>query len=253
MDTSLVQADPSAAPVLRMPDFSHAYQPIVDLVSRRVHAYEALVRGPAGEPAGQVLQQVPPELAYCFDEASRAAAIGRAVALGLESRLHLNCLPMGLSRVERPLADTLAAAERCGLPLRRLVLEVTEGEAITEPLRWAEHLDECRAMGLEVAIDDFGAGYAGLNLLADFQPDQVKIDMGLVRGIDRHGPRQAIVRAVMQACDDLAIDVVVEGVETVDECRWFLDHGVRLFQGYLFARPMFQGLPDWQWPQPVGR
>lgn len=250
----MIQTGPAVEAGTGLPDFSHAFQPIVDLVARRVHAYEALVRGPAGESARQVLDQVPPALAYGFDEASRAAAIERAVALGIDRQLHLNCLPLGLSRAQRPLVDTLAAAERCGLPLRRVVLEVTESEAITEPVRWAEHLNECRARGLEVAIDDFGAGYAGLNLLADFQPDQVKIDMGLVRGIDRHGPRQAIVRAVMQACDDLAIDVVVEGVETVDECRWFLDHGVRLFQGYLFARPMFQGLPDWQWPMElVGR
>ena len=248
----MILASPPINPGLRMPVFSHAFQPIVDLVARRVHAYEALVRGPAGESARQVLDQVPPALAYGFDEASRAAAIERAVALGIDQQLHLNCLPLGLSRVEKPLVHTLAAAERCGLPLRRIVLEVTESEAITDPAHWAVHLDECRAMGLKVAIDDFGAGYAGLNLLADFQPDQVKIDMGLVRGIDRHGPRQAIVRAVVQACDDLAIDVVVEGVETADECRWFLDHGVRLFQGYLFARPMFQGLPPWQGPEATG-
>lgn len=85
--------------------------------------------------------------------------------------------------------------------------------------------------------------------IAPMSPGEVKRDMGWVRRIDRHGPRQAIVRAVVQACDDLAIDVVVEGVETVEECAWFLDHGVRLFQGYLFARPLFQGLPPWQGPE----
>lgn len=85
------------------------------------------------------------------------------MALGIDQLLHLNCLLLGLSRTEKPLVDTLAAAERCGLPLRRIVLEVTESEAITDPARWAVHLDGCRAMGLEVAIDDFGAGYAGLN------------------------------------------------------------------------------------------
>jgi EAL domain-containing protein (putative c-di-GMP-specific phosphodiesterase class I) len=82
-----------------------------------------------------------------------------------------------------------------------------------------------------------------LNLLAEFQPDIVKLDMGLVRGIDSHGPRQAIVRAISQVCVDLGIDFVIEGVETVDEFAWFSDLGAHLFQGYLFAKPMFEGMP----------
>lgn len=231
-----------------MPVFSHAFQPIVDVITRRVYAHEALIRGLGGEPAFHVLNRVPVDLKYPFDEASRAAAITRAVALGLNTHLNLNCLPLGLSRGDGPLAGTVAAAARCGLPLHRIVLEVTESEAVTDPAHLSAQLQDHRAQGLKVAIDDFGAGYAGLNLLADFQPDQVKIDMGLVRGIHRHGPRQAIVRAIMQACDDLAIDVVVEGVESMDECSWFLDHGARLFQGYLFAKPLFEGLAEVQIP-----
>lgn len=104
-------------------------------------------------------------------------------------------------------------------------------------------------MGLKVAIDDFGAGYSGLNMLAGFQPDQVKIDMNLVRGIERHGPRQAIVRAVAQVCGDLGIDVIAEGVETLAEYAWFAEHVIRLFQGYLFAKPGFESLPRAHFPE----
>jgi EAL domain-containing protein (putative c-di-GMP-specific phosphodiesterase class I) len=75
--------------------------------------------------------------------------------------------------------------------------------------------------------------------------------MKLVRGIERHGPRQAIVRAVAQACSDLGIDVVAEGVETVQEYSWFADLGIRLFQGYLFAKPGFEIFPTVQYPDPA--
>jgi EAL domain-containing protein (putative c-di-GMP-specific phosphodiesterase class I) len=94
-------------------------------------------------------------------------------------------------------------------------------------------LNAFRAQGLAISIDDFGAGYAGLNLLADFQPDSVKLDMHLVRGIDGRGPRQAIVRAILQVCVDLGIDVIAEGVETSAEYQWLLEANVRYFQGYL--------------------
>jgi EAL domain-containing protein (putative c-di-GMP-specific phosphodiesterase class I) len=100
-----------------------------------------------------------------------------------------------------------------------------------------------------VAIDDFGAGYSGLNLLADFQPDQIKLDMKLVHGIECCGPRQAIVRAIDQACRDLGIDIIAEGVETVEEYTWLANQDIGLFQGYLFAKPAFESFPPVHYPE----
>jgi blue light- and temperature-responsive anti-repressor len=119
---------------------------------------------------------------------------------------------------------------------------VTEGELIRDQLSFAQALIRYRATGLRLVIDDFGAGYSGLNLLADFQPDVIKLDMHLVRNIDSKGPRQAIVRALIQACVDLGIELVAEGVETEAEYRWFKRVGVTLFQGFLFGRPTFEAL-----------
>jgi EAL domain-containing protein (putative c-di-GMP-specific phosphodiesterase class I) len=126
---------------------------------------------------------------------------------------------------------------------------VTEGELIHDHTHFAALLNEYRGMGIKLAIDDFGAGYSGLNLLAEFQPDYVKIDMNLVRGIEKHGPRQAIVRGITQVCGDLGIDVIAEGVETMKEFSWFEDHGIRLFQGYLFAKPAFEKFPPAFYPE----
>jgi EAL domain-containing protein (putative c-di-GMP-specific phosphodiesterase class I) len=227
---------------------SYAFQPIVDIAVGRVFSYEALIRGLGNEPAFQVLDQVPRDQLYQFDRDGRVAAIALAARLELECHLNLNFLPRSLLVIADSISSLVDAAALKQLPAERIILEVTESEVIADYAQFAELLNEYRARGLKVAIDDFGAGYSGLNLLADFQPDQVKIDMNLLRGIERHGPRQAIVRAVSQVCGDLGIDVIAEGVETVEEYLWLAGHGITLFQGYLFARPGFECFPSVHYP-----
>jgi EAL domain-containing protein (putative c-di-GMP-specific phosphodiesterase class I) len=224
-------------------DYSYAFQPIVDVVARSIFSYEALVRGPDGAPAARVFDRVPRDELHSFDQESRVAAIELASRLRLPCNLNLNFLPRSLYTSPASVRSALEAAERCGIAPDRLVLEITEGEVIDDHAAFAQVVNEFRRCGLQLAIDDFGAGYAGLTMLADFQPDLLKLDMTLVRGIESRGPRQAIVRAIMQACVDLGIDVIAEGVETLEEYRWFENAGVTLFQGYLFGRPLFEGLP----------
>ena len=223
-------------------DVSFAFQPIVDIASHRVFAYEALVRGRSNEPAGAVFETVDESRLHAFDRAARVQAIGLAAVLGLEAGLSLNFLPESLEIFPDAIQSTLDAASVAGVDARRLLLEVTEGELIRDRLRFVQTLNRYRATGLRLVIDDFGAGYSGLNLLADFQPDVIKLDMHLVRDIDSKGPRQAIVRALIQACDDLGIEFIAEGVETENEYRWFKRIGVTLFQGYYFGHPAFESL-----------
>lgn len=223
--------------------FSFAFQPIVHAPSGRVWSHEALIRGPAGEPAGRVLSGLDEQALHRLDATGRGRAIDLAVRLGLQGRLNLNFLPRSLGEDDGVLEAMFLAAQRHGLPLERLVLEVTESEAIGDLAGFAQRMRRVRALGLQLAIDDFGAGHCGLNLLAEFQPDLLKLDMALLRGIERSGPRQAIVRAVLGACLDLGIEAVAEGVETPEEYRWLAGEGVELFQGYLFGRPGFEALP----------
>ena len=100
------------------------------------------------------------------------------------------------------------------------------------------------ALGFKTAIDDFGAGYSGLSLLADFRPDIIKLDMHLLRGIDQDPIRQAIVRHCLALFTELQITPLAEGVETRDEMACLREMGVSLMQGYLFARPGFETLPE---------
>jgi len=225
-------------------DFTMAFQPFVDLQHGSLLGYEALIRGREGEGAQAVLARVTDENRYWFDQACRVKAIELATALGLQGLLSINFLPNAVYRPETCIRATLAAAKRLGFPRDRLMFEVTEGEKITD----VEHLrgifTEYKKQGFRTAIDDFGAGWAGLNLLAEFQPDYLKLDMALTRNIHRDPVRRAIVRGVLSTCEALSLRVIAEGVETRDECMALTDLGVRLFQGYLFARPGLESLPD---------
>jgi EAL domain-containing protein (putative c-di-GMP-specific phosphodiesterase class I) len=221
---------------------SFAFQPIADISARKVFAYEALARGKKGESAGSVFAKVPPGEMHTFDHAARMAAVALAARLDLKDKISLNVMPGCIESMPGCLDLLLARATQCGLSPDQLMLEITEGEAIQRPKEFSRLLDPYRAQGVRLAIDDFGAGYSGLNLLAYFQPDLIKLDMHLVRDIDHAGPRQAIARAVLQVCDDLGIEVIAEGVETIGEYSWFRRVGVRLFQGYLLGRPAFESL-----------
>ena len=222
--------------------FSYAFQPIVDVHGRQVFAHEALVRGPAGEPALSVLSRVTPENRYSFDQACRDKAIQIAARLQLPSQLSINFLPNAIYRPEVCIRSTLRAAERYDFPVERIIFETVEGEQVSDGTWLAEILREYKRIGFKTAIDDFGAGFAGLNLLADFQPDIVKLDMALVRGIDQSPSRRAIVAGVVMMCQQLDIDVIAEGIETGDEARCLADLGISLMQGYWFGRPQFEGV-----------
>jgi EAL domain-containing protein (putative c-di-GMP-specific phosphodiesterase class I) len=239
-DAAAVAARP--APTDR-PAFTFAFQPIVDADQRRVIGYEALVRGLGQEPAADVLQRVPLEDITEFDEDARRVAIGLASRLGLRSQLHLNVMPHTRMGSPQTLDSTLDTARRCGLDPARIVLEIKHEATINDPRSLAAWLRPYRSEGVRISIDDFGSGHAGLALLDHYQPEAISLSMWLVRSIEGHGPRQAILRGLVQTCNDLGIDIIAKGVETTDEYAWLRDEGITLFQGYLFARPGYESLP----------
>lgn len=230
--------------------FEYAYQPIVDLATRSIYAHEALVRGPLGESAASVLAQVNDENRYRFDQACRVKAVAGAARLGMQGYLSINFLPNAVYRPEVCIRSTLEAATRHHFPTDKIIFEVTEGERVQDRPHLVDIFRAYRRFGFQTAIDDFGAGYAGLNLLAEYQPDIVKIDMDLVRNIDHSPPRQAIVRAVAGLSRELGIRVLAEGIETRAERDFLAGCGISLMQGYWFCQPVFQGLahiPDTAW------
>ena len=235
-----VPGDTEPQPPVR---YAFAFQPIIHAPTRSIYSHEALIRGPAGETAASVLQQVQPSGTHAFREQQRIAALESAARLGLRTRININFQPSDIAHSATAISSLLAAAERCGIPFESIILEVLESEIIRDSGDFSARMNPYRTSGLTFAIDDFGAGYAGLNLLADFQPNLIKIDMNLVRGIESNGPRQAILRGIVRTCLDLGIDIIAEGVESAEEYDWFRREGIELFQGFLLAKPEFDRLP----------
>jgi len=223
-------------------DFAMAFQPIVQSSTQSVYAQEALVRGLQGEPAAQVFQHVNEDNRYAFDQACRVKAIQLAAELQVDSYISINFMPNAVYRPELCIRTTIEAAETYGFPIRQIIFEFTENEYITDIGHVRDIVRHYKERGFLTALDDFGAGHAGLNLLAEIQTDLIKLDMALVRGIDHDRRRQAIVRGMMAVCRELAIQVIAEGIETREEYLALQDLGVELFQGYYFARPAFRSL-----------
>jgi EAL domain-containing protein (putative c-di-GMP-specific phosphodiesterase class I) len=220
-----------------------AFQPIVDASTHEVYAYEALVRGTNGEGAGAVIARVRPEQLYRFDQTCRVKAITTAAALGMQARLSINFSPNAVYEPATCIRLTLAAAERCNFDPSMLIFEVTESERIVDVPRVVRIIKDYQSRGFLTAIDDFGAGYAGLNLLAEFQPDIVKLDMALIRNIDQDPIRRAITSGIVATCREVGCVVLGEGVETAAEYRVLRAMGINLLQGYLFAKPGLESLP----------
>lgn len=223
-------------------DIVFAYQPIVDLGTRSIYAHEALVRGPNGESAYSILSKVTDANRYPFDQACRVQAIRGAAALGMKELLSINFLPNAVYQPAACIRSTFDAARRYQFPIEQIIFEVTEGEQVQDRPHLVNIFREYRRFGFQTAIDDFGAGYAGLNLLSEYQPDIIKIDMDLVRDVDTSKPKQVIIRGIVSICQSLNIRVLAEGIETPGERDFLRDAGINLMQGYLFCKPAFAAI-----------
>lgn len=232
-------------------ELTMAFQPIVNVETRQVYAYEALVRGTAGESAGQVLSLVTPENRYIFDQLCRVKAIELAAKLGVAkagARLAVNFMPGAVYSPAACIRRTLAVAREHDFPLDHIIFELMENEEVN-----TTHLEgiskEYSRHGFTLALDDFGAGYSGLNLLASLDGiGLVKLDGALIRAAGRQSRAAAIIAAMADLCAGLGILLLGECVETVEEYAVLRRCGVNLMQGYLFATPATAKLPEVHWP-----
>ncbi len=231
--------------------FSMAFQPIVDVRAGSVLAYEALARGPKGEPASSVLDSTLHNNRYSTDQRCREKAIITSAALGIletTADLNINFYPNAVYEPKQCLARTLNAARSVQFPLSRVIFEITEVEQVRDHEHLRNIMTEYKAHGLRVAIDDFGAGHSGLSLLSAFQPDIIKIDQALVKALDQRPVSRSIIATIVHMCRDLNIQIIAEGIERKEEMQVLCDLGIHSMQGFYFARPGFEALPAWAPP-----
>jgi EAL domain-containing protein (putative c-di-GMP-specific phosphodiesterase class I) len=231
-------------------DFSFAFQPIIDPMSQRVIALEALIRGRDGETPATYFDNLNPEELYTADLQSKKTAFAMASALGLNDKmLSVNLLPMTLVNKPNAVSFLINEIAAHGLVPEQIIVEFTESEVISRFDTFAQAVKSLKAAGICVAIDHFGAGFAGLQLLSRFQPDRIKISRELITDVHKSGPRQAIIQAIIKCCASLEIMISAVGVEKPEEWMWLESAGIEIFQGNLFAQACLNGIPSVAWPE----
>jgi EAL domain-containing protein (putative c-di-GMP-specific phosphodiesterase class I) len=212
-----------------------AYQPIVRVLDRTTFGYEALLRSE---------ERTLPHPGAILDAAER---LGRLDDLGRQIRAAA-CVPVAeaprdsvffINLHARDLMDATLLSPRSPLSAiaARVVLEITERASLDEVKDARARVADLRRMGFRIAVDDLGAGYAGLTSFATLEPEFVKVDMSLVRDIDSNRTKETLVRSLASACRDLGMLVVAEGVETPAERDLLASLGCDFLQGFLLAKP----------------
>jgi len=226
------------------------YQPVVDLVERRILGYEALTRTPGTRfPSPEELFKVAHEnqALWPLERLCRERAVASAPPLNQEQLLFLNVEPDSMQDPELhddTFLDRLTAA---GLGPRQIVFELTEHSAMRDFAAIRRALRSFRDRGFRLAMDDVGSGYAGLQAIAEIAPDFLKIDMALVRDVHRHAIKRELIATIRRFAEETGIALIAEGVESTAELASLMAAGVRCAQGFLFARPDTPpGTPDWR-------
>lgn len=231
-------------------DCSFAFQPIIDPLMQQIVSLEALIRTPEGDAPAAYFAQFPGAEIYAADIKAKGVAFALAKKLDIQGQtLSINLLPMSLVMVPNAVEILLDQIHHNGLVPEQVVVEVTENEVISRLDEFTVAIKQLRAAGISIALDDFGAGFAGLSLLSRFQPDKIKIDRNLITDVHKSGPKQAIIHAILKCCSSLEISVIAEGVEKPEEWMWLEAAGISNFQGFLFARPQLNGIPAVAWPE----
>jgi EAL domain-containing protein (putative c-di-GMP-specific phosphodiesterase class I) len=221
-----------------------AYQPIVRVRDHSLFAYEALLRS---------AEHALPHPGAVIDAAER---LGRLDELGQRIR---NAAAAKVADAEptasifvnlhtRDLLDPALFSPKAPLSAvaHRVVLEITERASLDVVPDARAKIAELRRMGFRIAIDDLGAGYAGLTSFATLEPELVKLDMSLVRDVDKNPLKEKLIRSMTSLCKDLGMLVVAEGVETIQERDLLVELGCDLLQGYLLAKPG-RAFPPFVW------
>ncbi|HEX4461434.1 MAG TPA: EAL domain-containing protein [Polyangia bacterium] len=212
-----------------------AFQPIVDCKERRIYAYEALLR--SDEPA----MSKPELMLSAAERLGRVTEIGRMIRAAVAraaSQAPGDALIFVNLRAEDLEDEQLwSATSPLSQLARRVVLEITERTSIERVPHLGDRVEMLRRLGFRIAVDDLGAGYAGLSTLAMIEPELVKLDMSLVRDVDTNATKRDIVVSMSELCGQLGMRVIVEGVETPGERDVLLAAKCDLMQGFYFARP----------------
>jgi len=223
------------------------FQPIVSLSDGAVHGHEALTRV---SRAGSIAT---PDLLFAharefgltapLERLCRKKSLARAKELGIPGRIFINVCPTILQAGDHERGQTTSLLDELGIQRSRITFELTERTLIEDFVLFKRALSHYRQQGYSIAIDDLGTGYSGLKMLAQLEPDYVKLASFLTAGIDSSATRQALVESLVSFCGKIGATVIAEGIERDEELAYLISAGVNLGQGYLLGKPSATLLP----------
>jgi diguanylate cyclase (GGDEF)-like protein len=218
------------------------FQPIYDLRSGRPRGFEALSRPMPGSGFADATELFTAAEAFGrtveLDLASLTTSIAAFARLALPGSLALNISPRSLESDQFSVHGLVQLLDRNGVDPGRIVLELTEREAVEDMERLSRAVEACRAAGMRIAADDVGAGNAGLRLLSQLRFDIVKIDLSLVQGGVVRATSQEVIQTLKDLADRWSALVIAEGIETVEQLEFVRSLGIRAGQGYLLGVPL---------------
>jgi diguanylate cyclase (GGDEF)-like protein len=255
---ALGPASVAIAEVIARGQLRPVYQPIVALASGRVLGVEGLIRpvppAPFADPGALFAAAEAGGRLGALDLACIDLIVAGARSLPDDQFLSLNLSPPTVEAPEFSAAALLSILERHGFPPQRLVVELTERQALHDPARVRERIDACRRAGVRFAADDIGAGNAGLRLLAEISFDVLKVDLGLVQRSASSAPSSAVIGSVVQLATRMGALVIAEGIEHASQVAQLTALGIQAGQGYHLGRPgpIAQVVPVVREAVPVG-
>ena len=232
--------------ILKLKDIKAVFQPIVSLSDGEIFGYEALSRGPQGSileqpnalfPAAEQFNKV-----WELEFLCRSKAFARAHGLPKDKMLFVNVDPkiMNDPRFEKGVTLDMLAQHK--IDASNIIFEITEKNSIEDYKSFRKVLDNYTSQGYKIAIDDMGSGYSGLKLVAETRPQFIKIDMDLIRNIDKDALKQGLIKAFYEFSVVANIKMIAEGIETIDELNTLINIGIPYGQGYWLQRPAPQFL-----------
>lgn len=219
-----------------------AFQPIISISQRAICAHEALAWDSRTQLEMRAGDQAP-ELLATIEENARQRAMVISANPDVSKGININVRPTSPEDAIAKMQSIIDQANTQKLDSRKITLELNQDYLSGDLNSIITIVQDCKENGLNICLDDFGAGRSGLNQMELSQPNSIALNAKLVRDIDNNGAKQAIIRGLMQTCDDLGIDVIAKHVETRAEFDWLASEGIDLFQGGLFGNPQIEVLP----------
>lgn len=243
LDTSTLSMLAEFREIMAAPRLRVVYQPIIDFQAETVLAWEALTRGPADSyfQSPSVLFDFAEEVGQLFtlEKVCREAAITKLGDVAPGQKLFLNIHPRTLVDPSFSPGETLKLLDRCGLGPSNVVFEITERHSIRDFTLFHRTLEHYRSQGFQVAVDDVGTGYSGLWTIAELRPDYIKVDMSLIRDIDKNPVKRALIETFVAFSEKIGCRLIAEGIETEQELGALRGLGVHYGQGYYLHLPAF--------------